>query len=128
MIIGVGIDIVDIRRIDSLLQKFGNHFLKKIYTADEVRFCTSRKNIAGSLAKMYALKEATLKAISDVKGIHWHDIEIRHDLNGCPRIELTGNALLNLHRKIETYDIHATTSDEIKYAIAYVVIQSVPNG
>ena len=123
MIIGVGIDIVDIRRIDSLLQKFGNRFLQKIYTADEIRFCCSRRNVAGSLAKMYALKEATLKAIADVTGIRWHDIEVNHEENGCPRVAVTGNALGNLRKKIKKYDIKVTTSDEREYAIAYVIIQ-----
>lgn len=125
MIIGVGIDIVDIRRIDVLLRKFGEHFLRKIYTQQEVAFSQSRKNVVNSLAKMFALKEATIKALSDAKGVKWHDMEVLHDKNGRPNIKLMGIALDNVLQKSEIFRIHASASDETTYAMSYVIIEGV---
>ena len=125
MIVGLGIDIVDVRRIDALFHKFGTHFLKKIYTAQEITFCCARNNVANSLAKMYALKEATIKALSDAKGIKWHDMEILHDQNGRPEVKLQGIALENLQKKANTFSIQASVSDEQIYAVAYVLIDGV---
>ena len=125
MIIGVGIDIVDVRRIDALFQKFGAHFLNRIYTDQEIAFWCARNSVANSLAKMYALKEATIKALSDAKGIKWHDMEICHDLNGKPEVKLRGVALENIQKKAKTFSIQASASDEQIYAIAYVLIEGV---
>lgn len=124
MIIGVGIDIVDIERIASLLEKFQEHFLKKIYTEQEIQFCFSGKNVASSLAKMFALKEAMIKALSDAKGIKWHEMEVFHDINGKPLMNLTGKALENLEAKAEKFNIQVSVSDEKKYAVAYVMIET----
>ncbi len=125
MIVGVGIDIVDVRRIGALFQKFGSHFLKKIYTEHEIAFCFARSNVVNSLAKMYALKEATIKALSDAKGIKWHDMEVFHDQNGRPGVKLQGVALANLQKKAKTFSVHASVSDEHIYAVAYVLIDGL---
>ena len=124
MIIGVGVDIVDIERIDSLLRKFGEHFIRKIYTPAEVCFCRKRVEIGSALAKMYALKEATIKALSDAKGIRWHDIEVLHDRHGKPVINLSGVALAYARTKSKHFNIQASVSDEKQYAIAYVVVET----
>ena len=125
MIIGVGIDIVDVRRIDSILWKFKEQFLNKIYTDAEIRFCYSRSDAVSSLAKVFSLKEATIKALSDAKGIGWHDMQISHDENGKPIMHLSGKALENLKKKTSNFNIQVSVSDEKKYAIAYVIIESV---
>ena len=125
MIIGVGIDIVDIRRIDSILRKFNEQFLNRIYTETEIRFCYSRSDAVSSLAKMFSLKEAMIKALSDAKGIGWHDMQISHDENGKPIMHLSGKALENLKKKTSNFNIQVSVSDEKKYAIAYVIIESV---
>lgn len=124
MILGIGIDIVEIARIDSLLNKFQDHFLNKIYTEQERDFCYGRNDIANSLAKMFSLKEATIKALSDAKGIKWHEMEIIHDKNGKPEIKLTGMALKKALEKSKSYKIYATTSDEKLYAVACVILES----
>ena len=125
MIIGVGIDIVDVRRIDSILRKFKEQFLNKIYTDAEIRFCYSRSDAVSSLAKMFSLKEATIKALSDAKGIGWHDMQISHDENGKPIMNLSGKALEHLKKKTSNFNIQVSVSDEKKYAIAYVIIESI---
>lgn len=125
MIVGVGIDIVDIRRIDSLLLKFQDKFTKKIFTEKEIESCKSRGNPVCSFAKMFSLKEATIKAVSDAKGIAWHDMEITHDENGKPIMTLFGNALRNLQKKTKNFNIQVSVSDEKNYAVAYVIIESI---
>ena len=125
MIIGVGIDIVDVRRIDSILRKFKEQFLNKIYTDAEIQFCYSRSDAVSSLAKVFSLKEATIKALSDAKGIGWHDMQISHDENGKPIMNLSGKALEHLKKKTSNFNIQVSVSDEKKYAIAYVIIESV---
>lgn len=125
MIIGVGVDIVDIDRIDSLLRKFQNHFLNKIFTKSEIEFCSTRVNAVSSYAKMFSLKEATIKALSDAKGIRWHDMEILHDANGKPTVSLSGVALANVKSKTDKFNLQASVSDEKKYVVAYVIIEGL---
>ncbi|MDR1390915.1 MAG: holo-ACP synthase [Holosporales bacterium] len=124
MIIGVGVDIVDIKRIATLLKKFGNKFEKKFFTNHEVVFCNKRCNPENSFAKLFSLKEATIKAVSNASGITWHDMEVTHDVNGRPIMSLAGNALKNLQKKSENFSIHASVSDEKGYATAFVIIET----
>ena len=125
MIIGVGVDIVDIRRIDNLLQKFQDRFTKRIFTPKEVDYCFSKSNPSSYLAKMFSIKEAAIKAISDTKNLAWHDMEISHDANGKPLMTLSGNALRNLQKKTTNFNIQISTSDEVNYAIGFVIIESL---
>jgi len=125
MIIGVGVDIVDIRRIDNLLQKFQNHFIKKIFTKKEAEYCLSKKNPSNYFAKMFSIKEATIKAISDTDGLTWHNMEISHNNNGKPIMILSGNAMRNLKNKANNFSIHISTSDEKNYAIGFAIIESM---
>lgn len=125
MIIGVGVDIVDTRRINTLLQKFQDHFIKKIFTESESKYCLSKKDPANYFSKMFSIKEATIKAISDVKGLSWHDMEISHNKDGKPIMTLSGDALINLKKKTQNFNIQISTSDEKNYAIGYVIIESI---
>lgn len=124
MIIGIGVDILDIKRIQHLFQKFENQFEQKFFTSQEIKFCKKRKTVVESFAKMFSIKEAVIKAISDASGIFWHDIEIFHDDNGKPYVKLAGNALKNLSKKSENFNIEVSVSDEPPYVTAFVVIES----
>lgn len=125
MIIGIGIDIVDIRRIEAIYQKLEDHFLKKIFTQKEQDLFRSRGNDISTLAKIFASKEATLKAVSDTKGIAWKDMEIVHSITGRPELFITGTALLNIKRRCENFIAHLSISDEKHYATAIVIIESL---
>lgn len=125
MIIGVGVDIVDIRRIDAILQKLQPQFIRKIFTQEERDYCLSKSSPASYFAKMFSIKEATIKAISNTSGIAWHDMSISHDANGKPIMTLSGNALQNLQNKSPKFNIQVSTSDEKNYAIGFVIIESV---
>jgi holo-[acyl-carrier protein] synthase len=123
VVIGIGIDILDISRIGRLLAKFPERFRTKVFTESEVRFCDARVEYVSSFAKMFALKEATIKAISYVEGISWHDMEIAHDHNGRPLINLCGGALRNILTKTSNFSVLATVSDEKDYVSAFVIIE-----
>ncbi|MDR2667080.1 MAG: holo-ACP synthase [Holosporales bacterium] len=124
MIIGVGVDIVDIRRIECLIHRYQDRFLKKVFSEGEIDFCIQRSGAVASFAKMFSLKEATVKAISDFSGVRWRDIEITHDSLGKPMVSLFGNALKNLQKRGRNFLISASVSDEKNYATAFVLIEN----
>ena len=125
MIVGLGTDIIDIRRIASTIEKYGNRFKNKCFLSSEILRSEKRKNTNESYAKRYAAKEACAKALGTglAKGVFWKDIEIRNNILGKPIIHLHNNAaklLNNMHtRKLK---IEVSLSDEKKYAIANVII------
>jgi holo-[acyl-carrier-protein] synthase len=122
MILGAGIDILDTRRIERLIVKFGSQFERKIFTDAELEFCRRREKSVESLAKMFSIKEAVIKAISDVAGVRWRDIEIFHNDLGKPVIELSGQALAKTLEKSRHFQIEASTSDEPPFVAAFVII------
>jgi len=92
MIIGVGIDIIEIDRIKESVDKFGEKFLSKIYTKSELEYCLSKASKYQHLAARFAAKEAVYKALTT--GWHekatWQDIEISNEPNGMPVVSLKG--------------------------------------
>lgn len=93
-VIGVGTDIVECLRIAQMIERHGETFLTRIYTPHEIEHCSSRKAATQHYAARWAGKEAVLKAmgIGWSRGIHWHDIEVRSELHGRPRVALGGGA------------------------------------
>lgn len=92
MIIGVGIDIIEIDRIRNSVDKYGEHFLKKIFTKTELEYCLSKVDKYQHLAARFAAKEAIYKALTSGwdKEITWQSIEIKNEPNGMPYAELNG--------------------------------------
>lgn len=90
MILGLGIDIIEIERIKKSVDDYGDQFLKKIYTKTELEYSLSKKNRYQHLAARFAAKEAIIKALSGVgdKGFSYQDIEIYNEVNGMPRVNL----------------------------------------
>uniref|UniRef100_A0A7V3ZT65 Holo-[acyl-carrier-protein] synthase n=2 Tax=candidate division WOR-3 bacterium TaxID=2052148 RepID=A0A7V3ZT65_UNCW3 len=89
----IGIDIVNIGRIKKLYEKYGERFLKKVFTDEEIRYSLERKNFINHLAGRFAAKEAFLKAIGTglSKGISLKDVEVRRE-KGAPHLNLYGKA------------------------------------
>ncbi|MEZ5692156.1 MAG: holo-ACP synthase [Rickettsiales bacterium] len=135
MIIGIGNDLTDIRRIEKLLENFGDKFENKIFTKTERDYANKKTTIinkAATYAKRFAAKEAFLKAIGSGMrdGLSWHDMEITNDKNGKPELSITGNTLKKLEymtTKNTTINIFLSLSDEYPYAQAFVIIDSVNN-
>jgi holo-[acyl-carrier protein] synthase len=93
MVIGIGIDIIEIDRIKESVDEYGNQFLNKVYTDDELKYCLSKKNKYQHLAARFAAKEAIYKAISSNwdSELSWHDMEIINAPNGMPEVKFKGN-------------------------------------
>ena len=127
MIIGIGSDIVDIRRIEKSINKFGKRFINKCFTKIEIDKSESRKNKAASYAKRFAAKEAFLKAIGTglSQEIFLKDISINNNKFGKPIIKLKGNALKKLKElvpKNKKPTVNLTITDENYLAYAMVII------
>lgn len=92
MIVGLGTDIVEIVRIGKMIERHGDHFLTRVYTADEIRYCQRRKEYLQHYAGRWAAKEAVMKVLGTgfVRGIGWKDIEIGVRASGQPFVQLHG--------------------------------------
>lgn len=134
MILGVGTDIVDERRIRRSLERFGDRFLNRIFTDTERNMARGRCVQTLYLAKRFAAKEAIYKALSGagVAGMGWKDAEITNADTGAPQVRLTGRCKTALERLTpEGYNaaINLSLSDEPPFALAFVVISAqVPHG
>tara|TARA_X000000368_G_scaffold370647_1_gene319972 strand:- start:37 stop:429 length:393 start_codon:yes stop_codon:yes gene_type:complete len=125
MIIGLGTDIVDNRRINDTLKKFGNKFKKRCFSDSEIKRSEKKFDEVNSFSKRYAAKEACAKALGTglARGVFWKDIEVVNDKYGKPKIKLYNKALKILN-KYSTYNvkIEVSLSDEKNYSIANVII------
>jgi len=128
MIIGIGTDIIDIRRIENTIQKYGEKFKKRCFSINEIKRSENKFNTANSYAKRYAAKEACSKALGTglARGIFWKDIEVKNNKYGKPSIILHNNALNRIIKMTnKDYRIEVSLSDEKNYAIANVIIFEV---
>ena len=124
--IGLGSDLIDIRRIENTLSKFGDRFKRRIFTETEIKKCERRKESAACYAKRFAAKEAAAKALGTGfrNGVFWRDLEVTNLPSGKPTITFHGNSQLQL-KKIandKEPDISLTITDEFPYAQAIVTI------
>ena len=125
MIIGTGIDIVKTQRIENLFNKFGDKFLHRVFTSDEISYCKSKKKrFCNSLALRFAAKEAFVKAIQT--GLRFDlkltEIEVFNDALGAPHLRLHGAASEHADKRYVT-KMHLSLSDDGDYAIANVILE-----
>ncbi len=92
MVLGIGIDIIEIDRIQKSVDDFGDHFLKKVFTDGELEYCLSKSNKYQHLAARFAAKEAVYKALASGphENLTWQSIEISNEPNGLPIVSLHG--------------------------------------
>lgn len=123
MIKGIGIDVVDISRIERLAQKYTNHFLKKVFTLSEIEYCEKMARPAIHYAGRWAAKEAFYKAIplSCQKSSTWKSIEIEVIERGKPTISICSKGLQKLLKKEGVTICHVSISHEKKYCMACVI-------
>jgi holo-[acyl-carrier protein] synthase len=133
MILGIGSDLIDIRRIEKSLERHGERFVARIFTEVEKARAEGRAQHAASYAKRFAAKEACSKALGSgiSEGVFWRDMGVVNLPSGRPTMHLTGGAAEKLerltppgHRPV----IHLTITDEFPMAQAFVVIEAVPYG
>jgi holo-[acyl-carrier protein] synthase len=130
MIIGLGNDMVDIRRIETTLETYGDRFVERIFTPVERAKSDRRANRAASYAKRFAAKEACSKALGTGfhKGVFWKDMGVVNDSFGKPTMQLTGGAkqrLVEITPKGKEAVIHVTITDDHPYAQAIVIIEAI---
>ena len=131
MIIGTGSDLCDIRRIQKALDRFGDRFLKRVFTENEIAKAKRRHLMAPTLAKRFAAKEACAKALGTgfSHGVFLHDIGVVNLRSGQPTLLLTGGAKEQLDRLTPPKHqmvIHLTITDEPPLAQAYVMLEARP--
>jgi holo-[acyl-carrier protein] synthase len=131
MILGVGSDLIDIRRIERTIERFGDRFLDRIFTPVERQKSDRRANRADSYAKRFAAKEACSKALGTGfrKGVYWRDLGVVNLASGRPTLVLTGGALDWLQRMTPPgmqARIDLTMTDEPPLAQALVIITAEP--
>lgn len=131
MIIGIGIDLIDITRIERTLERFGDRFTQRVFTETERKKSDKRQLRAASYAKRYAAKEACSKALGTGlrKGVFWRDMGVVNLTSGKPTMALTGGAKARLDLITPpgtTAHIELTITDEHPLAEAMVIITAVP--
>lgn len=133
MIIGIGSDIIDIRRIEKTLARFGDRFTHRIYTETERARAERRPHErAASFAKRFAAKEACSKALGTglKQGVFWRDMGVTNLRSGQPTMKLTGGAAARLEALTppgHTAFIHVTLTDDFPLAVGYVIISAELN-
>jgi holo-[acyl-carrier protein] synthase len=124
MIVGTGVDIVEVARIKGAVQRFGNRFLNRVFTPEEIRYCTSKLNTAERLAARFAAKEAGMKAIGTGlrHGVTWHDLEVVRAASGKPSLRLTGK-VAEFASRLGCAHVHLSLSHTADQAIAFVILE-----
>jgi holo-[acyl-carrier protein] synthase len=133
VILGVGNDIIDIRRIEKTIERYGDRFLARVFTDTERKKSDGRAGRAASYAKRFAAKEACAKALGTGfrRGVFWRDMGVVNLRSGRPTMVLTGGAAEQLKRITPVgYEprVDVSLTDDFPLAQAIVVISSVPGG
>ena len=131
MIVGIGSDLADIRRIEQTLQRFGDRFVQRIFTPLEQARSERKPDRAASYAKRFAAKEACAKALGTGfrRGVFWRDMGVVNLKSGQPSLALTGGAARRLAEITPPGmrpAVHLTMTDDHPYAQAFVVIEALP--
>ena len=131
MIIGIGNDLIDIRRVDKVIERHGARFIERIFTDIEKRRSDRRRDRAASYAKRFAAKEACAKALGTgmAWGVYWRDLGVVNLPSGKPTMQLTNGAARALARLVPAGHqphIHLTITDDGGMAQAFVIIEALP--
>jgi holo-[acyl-carrier protein] synthase len=131
MIIGLGSDLSDIRRIQESLDRFGDRFKQRVFTELERTRSDRKHDAAASYAKRFAAKEACAKALGTGmrRGVFWRDMGVVNMRSGQPTMQLTGGALARLQEMTPPgmkAVIHLSLTDDHPYAQAFVIIEALP--
>jgi holo-[acyl-carrier protein] synthase len=124
MIVGAGIDITEIPRIQHSMERFGARFLNRIYTADEKAYCLRKRNSAESLAARFAAKEAAAKALGTgiSRGVTWREIEVVRQPGGRPSLRFHGRAAERAERMgVRNSALSLTHSNQV--AMSSVILE-----
>jgi len=124
MIIGIGVDIVDIRRVRGILERQGERFVRRVFTDAERDYCRAHRDPSAYFAARFAAKEALFKALGTgwAQGVTWRDAEVEREESGAPRLKLNGRAQ-KLARELGARAVHISLSHSEEAAIAVVILE-----
>ena len=130
MIIGYGIDLIDIRRIEKTINRFDERFIKRIFTKNEIIRSDKKQKRIESYAKRFAAKEACSKALGTGfrSGVFWKNIEVVNEKSGKPTLNLSGGAYKRLKKLTpngNNYNISLSITDDFPWAQANVIIEAI---
>ncbi len=123
MVLGIGVDIIEIRRVEKLLAKWGERFWQRILLPEEIAYCRRKKYPGPHLAARIAVKEAVLKAFGEgwTEKIGWKDILVGRSTKGQPRVSLTGKGR-KLQREMGVAEVLVSLSHADSYSVAAAVL------
>jgi holo-[acyl-carrier protein] synthase len=124
MIYGTGIDLVRISRMEEVITRWGDRFLERTFTRQEIDYCTNKALKAQHYAARFAVKEAVFKALGTgwSKGVTWHDVEVVNDISGRPQVKLSGKCQ-ELAEELKVKQVLVSLSHDGGYAIAQAVVE-----
>jgi holo-[acyl-carrier protein] synthase len=125
MIVGLGVDIAEISRIEAAINRYGEHLLHRLFTTSEIDYCESYRNRFERYAGRFAAKEAAMKALGTGwrRGVRWVDIEVVREPSGKPTLRLSGEAA-NYATKLGVRNIALSITHSADTALAQVIFES----
>jgi holo-[acyl-carrier protein] synthase len=124
MIVGTGVDLTEVHRIAETIQRYGDRFLNRVFTPEEIRYCQSKRNFAERFAGRFAAKEAAMKAIGTgvSRGVTWTSVEVARQPQGRPTIVFSGMAQ-EIANQLGVRRVSLSLSHTADLAIAHVILE-----
>jgi holo-[acyl-carrier protein] synthase len=124
MVLGLGTDLIETRRVQESIDRFGERFLERIFTPGEIAYCTRKKNAAESFAARFAAKEAGAKALGTgiSHGVTWKEFEVKREASGKPSLHMNGRAA-ELAEGLGVKKIQLSLTHSRELAMAVVVVE-----
>jgi holo-[acyl-carrier protein] synthase len=123
MLLGLGTDLIETRRVEQSIDRFGDRFLERIFSPLEIAYCKRKKNAAESFAARFAAKEAGAKALGTgiSRGVTWKDFEVKREASGRPSLHLSGRAAeLAVAIGVKRIQLSLTHSRDLAMAVVVV--------
>jgi holo-[acyl-carrier protein] synthase len=125
MVLGIGTDLIETKRIEESIDRYGERFLERVFTLDEIAYCMrKKKNAAESFAARFAAKEAGAKALGTgiSRGITWKELEVRREPTGRPKLHLSGRAEA-IAERMGVHRMHLSLTHSRELAMAVVIVE-----
>jgi holo-[acyl-carrier protein] synthase len=124
MVLGLGTDLIETRRVEESIRRFGERFLERIFSLEEIAYCKRKKNAAESFAARFAAKEAGAKALGTgiSRGVTWKEFEVKREASGKPSLHLSGRAA-ELAGAMGVTKIQLSLTHSREFALAVVVVE-----
>jgi holo-[acyl-carrier protein] synthase len=124
MVLGLGTDLIETGRVEASIARFGERFLERIFSPEEIAYCQRKKNAAESFAARFAAKEAGAKALGTgiSRGVTWREFEVKREASGKPSLHLSGRAA-ELAGAMGVRRIQLSLTHSREFALAVVVVE-----